>query len=298
MRKILILLAVNMMALSSLAQVVTDENSRVDSSEVATDVLSIDDIIGEEQQLTQRKLKDRHFKGVWDYRSYLNISFANSKLDPDTPIPLGVGGSENVSKFKSDWGLSLVYGRNYRLHKYPIANTLQFYLDFTSVDLTVAHYKAEDKEFLFDSNNPSMPWCIEKYEASYGMNLGPSLTVAPFNYVAVQGLHYVKLNVYYHLGYHIAGMLLPDNEDADFNRKGQPGYNSDTHDEMKDKTKLAWGHGLTSTFGLSLSWKFIGLGYEHRTSTVRYKAIDTDFFGSDTQKFNSSISRFFIQFRF
>ena len=67
--------------LSSLAQVVTDENSRVDSSEVATDVLSIDDIIGEEQQLTQRKLKDRHFKGVWDYRSYLNISFANSKLD-------------------------------------------------------------------------------------------------------------------------------------------------------------------------------------------------------------------------
>ena len=93
-------------------------------------------------------------------------------------------------------------------------------------------------------------------------------------------------------------MLLPDNEDADFNRKGQPGYNSDTHDEMKDKTKLAWGHGLTSTFGLSLSWKFIGLGYEHRTSTVRYKAIDTDFFGSDTQKFNSSISRFFIQFRF
>lgn len=298
MRKVLILLAVNMMALSSLAQVVTDENSRVDSSEVATDVLSIDDIIGEEQQLTQRKLKDRHFKGVWDYRSYLNISFANSKLDPDTPIPLGVGGSENVSKFKSDWGLSLVYGRNYRLHKYPIANTLQFYLDFTSVDLTVAHYKAEDKEFLFDSNNPSMPWCIEKYEASYGMNLGPSVTVAPFNYVAVQGLHYVKLNVYYHLGYHIAGMLLPDNEDADFNRKGQPGYNSDSHDEMKDKTKLAWGHGLTSTFGLSLSWKFIGLGYEHRTSTVRYKAIDTDFFGSDTQKFNSSISRFFIQFRF
>lgn len=298
MRKILILLAVNMMALSSLAQVVTDENSRVDSSEVETDVLSIDDIIGEEQQLTQRKLKDRHFKGVWDYRSYLNISYANSKLDPDTPIPLGVGGSENVSKFKSDWGLSLVYGRNYRLHKYPIANTLQFYLDFTSVDLTVAHYKAEDKEFLFDSNNPSMPWCIEKYEASYGMNLGPSVTVAPFNYVAVQGLHYVKLNVYYHLGYHIAGMLLPDNEDADFNRKGQPGYNSDSHDEMKDKTKLAWGHGLTSTFGLSLSWKFIGLGYEHRTSTVRYKAIDTEFFGSDTQKFNSSISRFFIQFRF
>lgn len=298
MRKILILLAVNTMALSSLAQVVTDENSRVDSSEVATDVLSIDDIIGEEQQLTQRKLKDRHFKGVWDYRSYLNISFANSKLDPDTPIPLGVGGSENVSKFKSDWGLSLVYGRNYRLHKYPIANTLQFYLDFTAVDLSVAHYKAEDKEFLFDSNNPSMPWCIEKYEASYGMNLGPSVTVAPFNYVAVQGLHYVKLNVYYHLGYHIAGMLLPDNEDADFNRKGQPGYNSDAHDEMKDKTKLAWGHGLTSTFGLSLSWKFIGLGYEHRTSTVRYKAIDTDFFGSDTQKFKSSISRFFIQFRF
>lgn len=298
MRKILILLAVNTMALSSLAQVVTDENSRVDSSEVATDVLSIDDIIGEEQQLTQRKLKDRHFKGVWDYRSYLNISFANSKLDPDTPIPLGVSGSENVSKFKSDWGLSLVYGRNYRLHKYPIANTLQFYLDFTSVDLTVAHYKAEDKEYLFDSNNPTMPWCIEKYEASYGMNLGPSVTVAPFNYVAVQGLHYVKLNVYYHLGYQIAGMLLPDNEEADFNRKGQPGYNSDTHDEMKEKTKLAWGHGLTSTFGLSLSWKFIGLGYEHRTSTVRYKAIDTDFFGSDTQKFNSSISRFFIQFRF
>ena len=298
MRKTLILLAVNMMALSSLAQVVTDENSRVDSSEVATDVLSIDDIIGEEQQLTQRKLKDRHFKGVWDYRSYLNISFANSKLDPDTPIPLGVSGSENVSKFKSDWGLSLVYGRNYRLHKYPIANTLQFYLDFTSVDLSVAHYKAEDKEFLFDSNNPTMPWCIEKYEASYGMNLGPSVTVAPFNYVAVQGLHYVKLNVYYHLGYHIAGMLLPDNEEADFNRKGQTGYNSDKHDEMKDKTKLAWGHGLTSTFGLSLSWKFIGLGYEHRTSTVRYKAIDTEFFGSDTQKFNSSISRFFIQFRF
>ena len=66
---------------------------------------------------------------------------------------------------------------------------------------------------------------------------------------------------------------------------------------MSDNLKLCWGHGLTNSFGLSLTWKFIGLGYEHQSRNIRYKSMNTKEFEKETYKFDSSVNRFFIQFR-
>ena len=66
---------------------------------------------------------------------------------------------------------------------------------------------------------------------------------------------------------------------------------------MADNTKINWGHGTTSSFGFSVVWKFIGLGYEHRVANIKYKAISTDDFGEKTYKFKSSLNRIYIQFR-
>ena len=124
------------------------------------------------------------------------------------------------------------------------------------------------------------------------MALGPSLTIAPFNHTRARGLHYLKLNAYYHIGYGVSFMFMKNNEDVDQNQSSD----SD-HANMKDNLKLMWGHGLTNSFGISLSWKVIGVGYEHRSSTMKYKSMNTKDFEDATYKFNSSTNRVFIQFR-
>ena len=68
-------------------------------------------------------------------------------------------------------------------------------------------------------------------------------------------------------------------------------------DKVREGIKLDLGHGLTNTFGLSLTWKFIGIGYEHRSAALKYQSLDKDTYGDDKYKFNSSTNRVFLQFR-
>ena len=296
MKRLFFTVASCLLSMLSWAQIGNDDNQvDADGGDNATDIVTVGSIIDEEQHLTQRKLMDTHFKDVWERRSYFNIMKVSGTLEPKKDIELGID-DELVPSFKSDWGVALMSGRNYRLHKYAIANTLQFYFDYTPLDLTVMHYNAEKREdgFLYDSRNEIMPWCLEKYEASYGMNLGPSITLAPFNYLYVKGLHYIKINVYYHIGYHASVMYLINDEDADIYKPIAKDYDS----KFAKNTKLEWGHGMTSSFGFNISWKFIGLGFETRKSTLKYKAVDTDAFGGKSNDFKTKFNRFFLQFRF
>ncbi len=294
-----------MSVMGALAQNVNgDERQYIDWSEDSTEIVTVADIIKEQQEVTSRNSTVKHFEDVWSRRSYINLSYNNTRLEPDEQIPTGMGGI--VPSFKSDWGASIQLGRSYRLHKKPIANTLQFNIDYTYIDLCVNHFKAENGSFLYDSSNKiqqtnnngrtdeyyHIPWNLEKYEANYSMALGPSLTIAPFNHTRARGLHYLKLNAYYHIGYGVSFMFMKNNEDVDQNQSSD----SD-HANMKDNLKLMWGHGLTNSFGISLSWKVIGVGYEHRSSTMKYKSMNTKDFEDATYKFNSSTNRVFIQFR-
>jgi hypothetical protein len=306
LKKTLIVVGACLMATVSPAQVVDgNEDKNIDWQEKQSEIVTLDDIIRDEQSVTQRKLTLEHYQNVWGGRTYLNLSHVNDKLKPDETIPTGLG--TNVGDFKSDWGAALTIGRNFRLHKRAIANVAQFNLDFTFFDLNVNHFKAENGgKDVYDSrkkttdNNYYTPWNLEKFEGSFGMNIGPSLTIAPFTYTNSAALHFIKFNIYWHMGYHISGVLMNNNhaDEADMNKAGNADYVKLDQETMDKKGLIDWGLGVTRHFGFNVSWKFIGLGYETRTTSLKYTSMDDDRFGDGKYKFKTSQNRLYLQFRF
>ena len=275
--------------------------------EDTTEVTTINDIIRMQQDVTNKKFAESHYRDVWSRKGYFNISYNSTTLTPDQSIPTGVGGNV-VPEFKSDWGVSLNIGRSYALHKAPIANMLQFNFDFSYIDLNVNHFKHEgDGKNLYDSREvlPGTtdkfftPWNLEKYDFNYGRSVGPSISIAPFTSTNVSGLHHIKLNAFFHVGYHVSLLYMLNDEEADMNQGDDPTdpIAVERYEKMKDNLKLDLGHGLITSFGFSVTWKFIGLGYEHRSGSLEYKSLSKNDFSNEKYKFKSSTNRVFIQFR-
>ena len=226
-----------------------DDKVSIDWSEDTTEITTIKDIIKVQQQVTSRNATEQHFADVWGRRGYFNFSYNNTKLTPkDNDYPNGQGGF--VNEMKSDWGASIQYGRSYRLHKKPIANVATFNIDYTGIDLNVNHFKAEG-EGKYDSRDRhagegdkksdsfyTLPWNMEKYEVNYGMSLGPSLTLAPFNLLNGNGLHYIKFNVFYHIGYNVSMIYSPNDKKLDVNQSGADGYDDASYKAMESNLKM------------------------------------------------------------
>ena len=304
----------------------------IEQAEDTTKIRTIDDVVNDKVRQARISGDTEHWDDVWSRRSYFNLGYNMSTLAPKENYRTGIG-NELVNDFKSDYGFSLQYGRCFRLHKKPIANILHFYIDYTGIDLNFSHYasgaKADgEKKNLYNSNAHNLdaksdenksaipfyiPWNLEKFEGSYGMMLGPSITVAPFTHLSNRGLHYLKLNAYFHIGYQASILYMKNTEVGDVNNElyvtyEAKGYSnlSDTekeiyydHNNIQDVLKLNWGHGMLTTFGLSLTWKSIGIGYEHRVAHNKYKSFSTgdDEFGSASYKFKTTTDRVFVTFR-
>ena len=317
MKKKLILSLACLLAVSAFGQEVNTQNllKNVNWEEDTTEVKTINDIVKEQQDLTSKKYRESHFRNVWSRKTYLDLSYNTTKLSPDQPIKTGVGAGL-VPEFKSDWGASLQWGHSFAFHKNPIANMVQINLDWSYMDLNVDHFKCEgDGKNLYDSrsilpNNDGkeyfyMPWNLEKYNICYGMSIGPSVDVAPFTWANAPALHHIKVNLYYHIGYHASFLFVKNQEEADINQstKNPTDMTEEEKDvyarfyKMKDNVKHDFGHGLTQSFGFSVIWKFVGVGYEHRSASVEYIPLSSSDFGSDTYKFKSSTNRVFLQFR-
>jgi hypothetical protein len=273
----------------------------VEPQKDSTEFVSVADIVKAQEDIYMHRNTEKHFSKVWSRRSFFNIGYNSSKLIPKQDITTGLG-TGNVQRTKSDFGFSLQYGRSYRLHKKPILNMLQFYIDYTSIDVTFNHYKAGDAP-VYDSKQersvtdsrgkPStyyyIPWDLERFEGSYGMSLGPSFTVLPFRYVNNDQLHFLKFNMYFRVGYQASILYMSNNYELDKNH---------IPDSKVDESLIMhWGHGLLTSFGLSLTWKGIGIGYEHRVAYNRYKSFTTSIFGNDIYKFKTSTDRIFISIR-
>lgn len=304
MKKTIAILIAGAFAFTASAQ--EDEKMQnIDWQEDSTEIMSIQDIINEQQQITTHNMRESHFNDVWSRRSYFNIGYSSTSLRPEDDIPVGLG-SDKLGTLSAKWGLALQSGRGYRLHKEPIANTVQFCLDYTWIDLNVNFFDSQGGPILYDSSlaqeddkdKYQMPWNLKKYEAGYGMTLGPSISVCPFNMLDAPLLHYLQLHFFYHIGYQLSVIFMTNNEDADANQSvDATAPNTKRHKQMKDNMKGLWGHGLSNSFGVSLTWKSIGIGYEHLSSKTRYKPFSTGDFGKDTDKFTLSRNRIFIQFK-
>jgi hypothetical protein len=88
-----------------------------------------------------------------------------------------------------------------------------------------------------------------------------------------------------------------NDEDADVNQATGNNKEGNDHKQMKDNLKAELGHGITNSFGFSISWKGIGIGYELRSASLKYKALSPSDFGSESNKFSTKLSRVFVQFR-
>ena len=287
-------------ALISSAQSVPDTSSTLDPNEDLTQVVTVADIVAEQEIVTSGNSLATHFNNVWSRNSYFNVAYNSATLKPNGDISLGYNyNGDKVPDFKSDWGVSVQLGRNYRLHKRAIANMVQFNLDFTYIDLNVNHFKAEPGEKLYDSAKKNgdhyyIPWCLQKYEANYGMTLGPSITVAPFTKLDIPQLHFLKLNLYYHIGYHVSMLLINNDKQKDAN----PDADSVSYSDVNSSIKMNLGHGLINSFGFNLSWKSIGVGYEIRTGKLDYQSIQKDIFGKAHYKFNATTNRVYLELRY
>lgn len=285
----------------------------LDLEEDSTGVASVSDIVKMQQEVLSNKQAGKHFQNVWKRRSFFNMSWTESKMKCKE-------NAENLKglEFKSDWGVTLQSGTNYRLHKKPIAKMINIALDYSWLNLNVNHIKVadhKDGEFLYNSTDRNVvpvpgesgktdeyyvyPWKLEKYEANYGMTLGPSITIAPFVPLGVKQLDYLKIQAYYHIGYSASFLYTVNKEEFDENQN-PPQSNADAYKDyntMKDNLKLQWGHGMTSTFGFNIFWKRVGIGYERTTGTFKYKNFNTKDFGRDKTKFTNEYSRIYLTIR-
>lgn len=306
MKKLIFSCLALMLGASAFAQYEPDNAVVLDLAEDTTQVTTIADIIEVQEMVTSRNSTVSHFSKVWSRNSYFNIAYANTSLTPKENISLGYNGM-SAPEFKSDWGASIQLGHSYGLHKKPIANVVKFNIDYTYIDLNVNHFKVEDGDKLYDSaaqweskgsKYHYIPWCLEKYEANYSMALGPSLTIAPFTYIHVPQLHFMKINVSYHIGYQVSMLWMQNDKGKDANTSDGDYENRNSYDEVNNALKLNWGHGLTSSFGVSLSWKSIGVGYEVRSGKLEYQSMQKDVFGKDKYKFDAKTSRIYLTIRY
>ncbi len=304
--------------LTGKAQVITENAVIVDAAEDTTQVNTINDIVVMQEMVNSRNITDAHFANVWSRKSYFNPGFVSSKLSSKSPVFLNNQNSSDLS-FKSKWGAQIELGHSYTLHRGAIANMVQINLDYTFIDLTVNHYEQDDK--VFDKFDPSqkwqdqpgkpyqtsegsynngdnyeyLPWGADKYDLTYGMSLGPSITIAPFTSLNIKGLHFLKLNVYYHVGYNV-GLLLMDHKST--THSNATGNNKDKKSKGLSFDYLSWGHGLSTSFGLSLSWKSIGIGWETRTANLNYKPISTGEYGDFSTKMKNTSSRIYLSIKY
>ena len=304
MKKIFLVLMGCMASFGVMAQDDSTLSNGLDESADSTVLTSINDIINERQEVSQRLSLDKHFNRVWGYRSFVNFVYhSNATLTPDGTVATGVtdfnGGV--APEYKAKLGLALQVGRNYRLHKRPIANVAQFNLDFTGFDLSYNKYEAETgnngkvylntQSFNYDGKDYFyIPWNIEKHELNYGMSIGPSLTIAPFTYAKGRELHYLKLNGYFHLGYNASAIFMK------YDEKNIVA----TEDKSKVKTDencFLWGHGVTTSFGGNISWRNIGVGFEHRSGKLEFQSFSTDKYSKVKNKFKAGLSRLYFQIR-
>ena len=174
-------------------------------------------------------------------------------------------------------------------------------IDVPCLDINVNHFKSEcdaDNK-CYDSSDKNgdyykTPWNLEKVEANIGLGIGPSYTVAPFAALHNEQLDFIKVNVYWHIGFGGSFIFMSNDKKKDRNNDEE---NQD-HVKMASATKVLWGLGAFNSFGVNLHWKMVGLGYEYRTSSAEYKHFNTENFGKDKTKFKSGTSKFYITFRF
>ena len=307
MKKKIILSAFALMcAVFSYAQgSVTSDDEPLNIDEDTTSVSSLDEIVKTQEMVYTKKFRDKVVQNVWKRKSSFSIAYTTTNLEGDlqmyNPDPTKDAYELVNQKFKNDWGLTMKIATTVRFHKRPIADIVSFGLDYSLLDLSVNHYKELEGDKLYKSSetwtenidgkirNPHyIPWGLQMYNFTYGMNLGPSIGIAPFARFKNPQLAHLRLHLYFNVGYRASLLLMKGNDDKD---AAQP-----RDEKVKESSKLQWGHGFYTMFGLRMSWKGIGIGYEMVNGSQKYKSVETEIYGSDTNKLKEASHRIVLSY--
>ena len=280
------------------------QNPVIIDQDEAIEIDSLSMIVETMNKRGSEKTMEEALKNSWKRKTFFRLSYTksnfealakkNEKWEQYASKLDGIYEGEDKYHYENEYGVSLMWGRNFSLHKTPIARTVVIALDYTWIDLNWNKYKVSyDEDNVFDSSitwkdekgnsHFFLPWGAGKNEINYGMSLGPSVTVAPFGFMdnSARDLH---LQGYFHIGYSISTifMNLDDDlnaEDESFNFLGN------------------WGHGLTHSWGINLSWKAVGVGFEKRKSSFSYTPFGDDY-GNRKTKFDLNNTRWYLTFNF
>lgn len=244
----------------SLGRIVT--NYQQQNQELLTQL----DFVKQEME-TKLELKKKQ-ENIWARRKYFNIGYANQQLEPK---------DHETGKLSSDFAVSLTTGRTYYLHKKPILNMIRFGIDWSYLDFSFAKYSQEifdisTDKYNYDNNNDYYPEYEESetadlYKMELGMQVGPSITINPVDYL--------KVSAYFR--YAPCFSILLDRYEGDF-------YNS---------------YGSFFVAGAAVSYKVISLGVEKHWGTSSFDTgYDYDRDDSKNIDWKSSGPRFYISFRF
>ena len=177
------------------------------------------EMIARSPSMTMAEYLDLQRKS-WKGRSkYLYLSWGIQALE---------GGGTGMD---GDFGVALAKGRTYYLHKYPIAKTMKFGLDWNQLDANYAKYPDLPPCIIQAAEGAGLP-DLSIHQVEAGMGIGPSFTYSP--------TWQFKACMYFHVTPSYSMMF----QDGDF-------------------------HGNYATFynlGLTLSYKVISLGAEWRWS--------------------------------
>lgn len=313
-KKIFLSAWIMLFSMNAFGQTDMTEVSQLDFEEDTTNVTSLNDIIQMQELVYTQSFRSNVVKGVWKRKKNFYVSYNNVKLSGKDLRTYNVNNGKYEDKqdvdFESDWAITLKRSRTIPFHKRPIADVVSFGLEFSGLDLSVAHYKQDTAAF-YDSQIPliienkdgdkneyyHMPWGLEMYTAAYGMHIGPSITLAPFTHLRSPGLANIRLMTYFNVGYRGALMLLvgDDEKDVNYANRNVSNYRED-FDKMSNSSKISWAHGLTTSWGIRLNWKGIGIGYEMISGDLKFKSFEKKIYSGEKYKFSEKSKRITLSY--
>ncbi len=320
-KKTFLLLLALPMALQGFSQTNHPYAPNIDIEEDTTHVTSLDDIIEMQELAFTKNYRSQIVKNVWKRKKYFSISYANTTLSGTGLMVYNQQNGEmekQDTEYKTDWGVSIKRSDVVAFHKKPIADILSFGIEYSFLDISANHY-AKDENMRFDSRKTFkedneddditnyygkrhyVPWGSEMYTFAYGMHLGPSITLAPFAKLRNPGVAHIRLHAYINVGYRASLMWLKSDDQQDLNfldkkNGNKNGFDKTLYETVSNSSKLSWGHGLVTTWGIRLSWKGIGIGYEVTNGDYDFKFIEKEVFGSEKFKFSETSQRISLSY--
>lgn len=278
------------------------QNYNLDEQEDTTDITTLADIIAIQTEVTTQRGSAAHYQKVWGRKKYFNLNYSSS-----SKMAAGAGDIKGTSQkldLEKDLSVGLQLGKTINFHKKAIGGIAMIGLNYTYIDLNFNQYKEQDapKDWVKgvymepyyyqkgDTEYANLPFFNKTSELDYGMDLGPTLTLFPFTPLHNKYTDEIRLQVYLQWGYHVMGMLIdkvPNAEDVTVT------------EDTRTNTQIAWGHGMSTTFGFNIGWKGIGIGYETRKATFdNIVPISKEFDTGNKSKFKQTLGRVYLQIKY